>query len=63
LLVFPHQTDLHWTSVGDYAIKRFARPISFQNFPEGALPLELQDKNHRNLWRMVDDQLTKDDCN
>jgi hypothetical protein len=24
--------------------------------------LERQDNNHQNIWRMVDDQLTKDDC-
>ncbi|MCM3901261.1 MAG: aldehyde dehydrogenase (NADP(+)) [Pyrinomonadaceae bacterium] len=59
---YPATTDAHWTSVGAFAIKRFARPICFQNFPESVLPLELQDKNHRNIWRMVDDQLTKDDC-
>jgi len=60
---YPATTDVHWTSVGGFAIKRFVRPICYQNFPENALPLELQDKNHRNIWRTVNDQLTRDDCN
>jgi alpha-ketoglutaric semialdehyde dehydrogenase len=59
---YPATTDSRSTSVGAYAIKRFARPVCFQNFPESALPLELQDRNHRNIWRIVDDQLTRDDC-
>jgi NADP-dependent aldehyde dehydrogenase len=48
--------------VGTYAIKRFARPVCFQNFPDAALPLELRNKNERGIWRLVDNQLTRDDC-
>jgi len=59
---YPATTDVRATSVGGYAIKRFARPVCFQNFPQDALPVELQDKNHRALWRTVDNQLTRDDC-
>lgn len=58
---YPATTDSRTTSVGAYAIKRFARPICFQNFPDAALPQELQNKNSRNLWRLVDNQLTKSD--
>ena len=58
---YPATTDSRTTSVGGYAIKRFARPICFQNFPDAALPPELQNKNSRNLWRLVDDQFTKSD--
>jgi 2,5-dioxopentanoate dehydrogenase len=58
---YPATTDSRTTSVGAYAIKRFARPVCFQNFPEAALPPELRNKNSRNLWRLVDDQLTKSD--
>jgi len=59
---YPATTDARATSVGAYAIKRFARPVCFQNSPQAILPVELQDKNHRNIWRVVDNQLTKDDC-
>ena len=58
---YPATTDSRTTSVGAYAIKRFARPVCFQNFPDAALPPELQNKNSRNLWRLVDNQFTKSD--
>jgi alpha-ketoglutaric semialdehyde dehydrogenase len=59
---YPATTDSRTTSVGAYAIKRFARPVCFQNFPDDALPPELQNKNSRTLWRLVDNQLTKSDA-
>ncbi len=59
---YPASTDARSTSVGTFAIKRFARPVCYQNFPDAALPLELQNKNARNIWRLVDNQLTKADC-
>jgi len=57
----PATTDVHFTSVGTAAIKRFARPICFQNFPDEALPVELRNKNTRGIWRLIDGQLTRDD--
>jgi 2,5-dioxopentanoate dehydrogenase len=59
---YPATTDSRFTSVGTFAIKRFVRPVCFQNFPDAALPVELRNKNSRNIWRLVDGQLTKDDC-
>jgi NADP-dependent aldehyde dehydrogenase len=58
---YPATTDSHFTSVGTAAIKRFARPICFQNFPDAALPPELRNRNVRNIWRLVDGQFTKED--
>ncbi|HTA95524.1 MAG TPA: aldehyde dehydrogenase (NADP(+)), partial [Verrucomicrobiae bacterium] len=58
---YPATTDSRSTSVGAYAIKRFARPVCFQNFPDAALPVELKNKNSRNIWRLVDNQLVKSD--
>jgi len=58
---WPATTDPHFTSVGTAAIKRFARPVCFQNFPDTALPIELQNRNARRLWRLVDGQLTQAD--
>ena len=58
---YPATTDAHFTSIGTAAIKRFARPICFQNFPDAALPRDLRNKNARNIWRLVDGQLSRDD--
>jgi len=57
---YPATTDARTTSVGTAAIKRFARPVCYQNFPQEALPLELRDDNPRRLWRLVDNRWTKD---
>ena len=57
---YPATTDVRSTSVGAYAIKRFARPICFQNLPQEALPVELRDENSRGIWRMVDSKVTRD---
>jgi len=59
---YPATSDTRSTSVGTAAIFRFARPISYQNFPQAALPVELQNKNERGIWRLVDNQFTKEDC-
>jgi len=57
---FPATTDSRFTSVGANAIKRFARPLSFQNWPEGLLPLELRNANPLGIWRTVNNNLTRD---
>ncbi|MBV8857962.1 MAG: aldehyde dehydrogenase (NADP(+)) [Acidobacteria bacterium] len=57
---YPATTDARTTSVGTAAIKRFARPVCYQNFPQEALPPELRDANPRRLWRLVDNRWTKD---
>ncbi|QDL94052.1 aldehyde dehydrogenase (NADP(+)) (plasmid) [Paroceanicella profunda] len=38
---YPAATS-HTTSVGTLAIRRFLRPVSYQNIPEGLLPADLQ---------------------
>ncbi len=57
---YPATTDVRSTSVGTAAIKRFARPVCYQNFPQELLPVELRDVNPRNIWRLVDNQWTKE---
>ena len=57
---YPATTDSRSTSVGTGAIKRFVRPVSYQNFPTAALPLELQDGNPLGIWRLVYGELMKD---
>lgn len=39
---YPATTSIHTTSVGMYAIKRFLRPIAFQDTPKYLLPEELR---------------------
>ena len=58
---FPATTDSRSTSVGTAAIKRFLRPVCYQNFPQAMLPEPLKNKNEHNLWRRVDGTLTRDD--
>jgi len=57
---YPATSDGRSTSVGSQAIFRFARPVCYQGFPEGSLPIEIQDANPLDIWRMVDGKLTKD---
>ncbi len=57
---YPATGDPKFTSVGTAAILRFVRPICYQNFPNDALPAELQDANPRQIWRMVDGSLTRE---
>jgi NADP-dependent aldehyde dehydrogenase len=57
---YPATTDSRFTSVGADGIKRFARPVCFQNWSNPLLPDELKNENPLNLWRTVNNQLTKD---
>ncbi len=57
---YPATTDSRTTSVGAAAIERFARPIAFQGFPQEALPPELRNDNPRHIWRIIDNQRTRD---
>ena len=57
---YPATSDGRSTSVGSQAIFRFARPVCYQGFPQGALPVEIQDANPLGIWRMVDGTLTRD---
>jgi 2,5-dioxopentanoate dehydrogenase len=57
---YPATTDSRYTSVGADGIKRFARPIAFQNWTNSLLPDELKNNNPLHIWRTVNDQLTKD---
>jgi len=50
---FPASTDSRFGSVGADAIKRFARPLSFQNWPDELLPEELREGNPLGIVRTV----------
>ncbi len=56
---FPATTAPQTTSVGTAAIKRFVRPVCYQDFPQEALPDALKDSNPLNIWRLVDGTLSR----
>lgn len=56
---FPSTTDARFTSVGADGIKRFARPLSFQNWSNSLLPEALKNENPLHMWRTVNNQLTQ----
>jgi alpha-ketoglutaric semialdehyde dehydrogenase len=57
---FPATTDSRFTSVGADGIKRWVRPLSFQGWADAFLPDALKNGNPLNIWRTVNNQLTKD---
>jgi 2,5-dioxopentanoate dehydrogenase len=59
---FPATSDMRFTSVGSDAIKRWYRPVCFQNFPDELLPLELQRTNPLSINRKVNGLTTKENA-
>jgi alpha-ketoglutaric semialdehyde dehydrogenase len=57
---YPATSDGRSTSVGTMAILRFARPVCYQNCPDGLLPDELKLSNPQKIWRMLDGNVTRD---
>ncbi len=56
---YPATTAPATTSVGMMAIKRFLRPVAFQDLPDALLPDALKDANPLGIWRKVDEQFTR----
>ena len=56
---WPATTAPLHTSVGAHAIRRFLRPIAYQDINEAFLPLELADDNPAGIVRRVDGRLTR----
>jgi 2,5-dioxopentanoate dehydrogenase len=48
---FPASTDSRYGAVGADGIKRFARPLCFQNWSNDLLPEELKDENMLGIVR------------
>lgn len=57
---FPATTDSRFTAVGADGIKRFARPVCFQNWSNDLLPDELKNQNPLGLWRTVNNKITNE---
>jgi NADP-dependent aldehyde dehydrogenase len=57
---YPASTDSRFTAVGINSIKRWARPFSFQDWPNELLPDELKNENPLNILRLVNNVNTRD---
>lgn len=55
---YPASTDSRFTAVGVNAIKRWVRPICYQNWPNHLLPDVLKDENPLRILRAVDGKQT-----
>ena len=56
---YPASTDSRFTAVGTNSIRRWARPFSFQEWPDDMLPEELKDANPLGIERMVNNVNTR----
>jgi NADP-dependent aldehyde dehydrogenase len=57
---FPATTDSRFTSVGADGIKRWVRPLAYQGWTDATLPDALKNGNPLGIFRMVNNQLTRD---
>lgn len=57
---FPATSFAHFTSVGTEAIKRFLRPVCYQDCPPEFLPPALKDENPLGIMRKLNGEYTKD---
>jgi NADP-dependent aldehyde dehydrogenase len=56
---FPATSTPAHTAVGAAAVRRFLRPVVFQDAPAHHLPPQLLDANPLGIWRRVDGALTR----
>ncbi len=56
---FPATSDSRFTSVGTSSIKRFVRPVCWQNWSEELLPDELKTDNPLKIWRLFNNEWKK----
>ena len=56
---YPSTSDGRSTSVGTLAIRRFLRPVCYQDLPEALLPEALREGNPLGLWRRLDGALDR----
>ncbi len=55
---YPASTDSRFTAVGIHSIKRWVRPLSFQDWPNEILPNELKDENPLEISRLINNENT-----
>jgi NADP-dependent aldehyde dehydrogenase len=56
---FPATSDSRFTSVGTSSIKRFVRPVCWQNWSGELLPDELKTSNPLKIWRLFNNEWIK----
>lgn len=56
---YPATTAPWTTSVGMTAIRRFLRPVAYQNMPDALLPDALKNSNPLGIWRIVNGEMTR----
>ncbi|GBR09012.1 aldehyde dehydrogenase (NADP(+)) [Acetobacter oeni] len=56
---FPATSDSRTTSVGTLAIRRFLRPVCYQDLPQALLARALRDGNPLGINRMIDGKIAK----
>lgn len=57
---YPATTDSRYTAVGLTAVKRWVRPVCYQNCPENLLPELLKNDNPLKAWRLVNNKWTQE---
>ena len=58
---YPASTDSRFTAVGVNSIKRWLRPVSFQDFPQNLLPNELKNDNPLMINRKINGVASKNE--
>ncbi len=57
---FPASTDSRFTAVGINGVKRWVRPVCYQNCPPALLPDALKEGNPLKIWRLVNNEWLND---
>ncbi len=57
---YPSSTSSLHSAVGTTAIRRFLRPVAYQNVPDALLPAELQNANPLGIERIVNNKRTQE---
>ncbi len=55
---YPASTDSRFTAVGIHSVKRWVRPISYQDWPDNQLPDALKNSNPLGISRLVNGKMT-----
>ncbi len=55
---YPASSDSRFSAVGIHSIKRWVRPVSYQNWPNNLLPDALKEENPLGILRMVNNKNT-----
>ncbi len=57
---YPASSDSRFTAVGIHSIRRWARPVCYQDWPENLLPEELKNSNTLHIERLINGHKTRE---